>query len=160
MSVTKRILVQTIIIDTVNNKVLLGFHKSGPDAGHYTGLLGYPSKGEDLETAAIRLAAEQAGVIIENLKLRTINTFNADGLCEEEYDYYCESFTGEPVETETIRPEWFALDAIPYKQMPADDEVWYPPFLQGKLLRGEFNFDPEMQVMLSHTLTEVDTLTS
>ena len=32
------------------------------------------------------------------------------------------------------RPRWVHEDCIPYGQMPVDDAVWYPPFLEGKRL--------------------------
>ena len=41
------------------------------------------------------------------------------------------------------RLAWFKQDEIPYSQMPADDAIWYPPFLNGQKMRGFFNFDAE-----------------
>ena len=54
--------------------------------------------------------------------------------------------------------QFVAVSEIPYDKMPADDEIWYPPFLEGKNLRGQFNFSPDMQELLSHDLKEVDNL--
>jgi hypothetical protein len=49
-------------------------------------------------------------------------------------------FSGEPVETEEMRPEWFPVDAIPYDQMWPDDRYWLPLFLAGKKFRTRFLF--------------------
>ena len=49
-------------------------------------------------------------------------------------------------DTDTWRPEWCSLEAIPYHKMPVDDAVWYPPFLEGKKLFGRFVFDDKMLI--------------
>ena len=46
----------------------------------------------------------------------------------EVHIYKLTDFTGEPTETEEMRPEWFSFDEIPFSQMWSDDEHWFPLF--------------------------------
>ena len=45
-------------------------------------------------------------------------------------------FDGEPQETEEMRPGWFHVDEIPFKDMWPDDEYWMPMFLEDKIFKG------------------------
>ena len=47
-----------------------------------------------------------------------------------------------------MRPEWFALDAIPYDQMWSDAPHWLPLVVSGQRFRAHFSFRGES------TLTE------
>eukprot|EP00047_Mylnosiga_fluctuans_P013933 m.34239 g.34239 ORF g.34239 m.34239 type:complete len:76 (+) comp5193_c0_seq2:48-275(+) len=35
-----------------------------------------------------------------------------------------------------MAPEWFALDAIPFDRMWADDKIWMPMLLEGGCMRA------------------------
>ena len=55
--------------------------------------------------------------------------------------------------------EWFPLDAIPYGRMPADDVLWYPAVLAGKLLTGKFKFAGEPKYTIKeYSINEVKAL--
>lgn len=159
MSVTneERLLAQMIVADRARGRVLLGFHKSGRWAGFYTGFLDEVRSGEDPANAAIRIAQEQAGIVPGPAEHRATFVFssNAWGVARE-LEFLAESYAGEPAESRNIRPEWFALDAIPFARMPADDALWYPAFLDGKKMRGHFDFAPDGRKLLAHTLEELD----
>lgn len=152
-------LAQMLIIDRVAQRILLAYHKAGNFAGYYTGFLDKVHENEQPEAAARRITLEQSGVTAGPSELRAILTFTAPG-CEtaDEHEFYTEQFSGTPQETETRRAEWFDLNAIPYNNMPADDAIWYPPFLDGRLQRGTFHFDEEMVDLLEYELTEVEKL--
>jgi len=152
-------LAQTVVVDPIESRILLAYHKSGMFAGNYTGLLDEVQTGEQPEDAAHRIASEQSSIVVGPIVLRAILTFTSpDGASADEYEFYSEDFTGVPTETSDRRAEWFSLDAIPYENMPADDAIWYPPFLDGKLQRGTFNFDTGMVKLLDYQLSEVETL--
>lgn len=51
------------------------------------------------------------------------------------------SFEGTPTETEEMKPQWFETDKIPFEQMWADDEYWFPYLLGGVKFKGSFHFD-------------------
>lgn len=152
-------IVQTIVVNPAKQEVLLGLHKSGDFAGCYTGFLGYPEEGEELEAAARRIAREQCGISLGELELRALLRMSIAELGDaDEYEFYCQEFRDKPRETELIKPTWFAIGDIPYAQMPGDDEIWYPLFLRGLRIRGQFNFAADMKVLLSHSIEEVDSL--
>ena len=152
-------IVQTLIIDPVTGRILLGYHTGGMFAGNYTGLIGYANDGEEPEDAARRVANELSCLTVGDLELRAIFTFiDNEAGDDEEYEFFCKRFSGEVRGSESMRPEWFAISEIPYDKMPADDEIWYPLFLEGKKLRGKFNLSSDMRELLSHNLKEVDNL--
>ncbi len=67
------------------------------------------------------------------------------------------SYTGDPVETEEMKPEWFAFDKIPFDHMWSDDAFWLPLLIEGKSFEGVFHFDkpstPDYQAkILKHEL--------
>lgn len=45
-------------------------------------------------------------------------------------------FTGEPQESEEMRPRWFSEDCIPLSEMWPDDQYWLPLLLEGKKFIG------------------------
>ena len=45
---------------------------------------------------------------------------------------------GEAREAEEMRPEWFALDSIPYSQMWDDAAHWLPRVLAGNIVDATF----------------------
>eukprot|EP00047_Mylnosiga_fluctuans_P013932 m.34235 g.34235 ORF g.34235 m.34235 type:complete len:64 (+) comp5193_c0_seq1:48-239(+) len=51
-----------------------------------------------------------------------------------------------------MAPEWFALDAIPFDRMWADDKIWMPMLLEGKQFTGYFKF--RKSELLSYVLEE------
>ena len=156
MKHTTRQLVQTLVVRPDERQILLGLHKAGEFAGFYTGLLGACETGEDLEIAARRVALELCELDIRRLELRAVFEFREDGSDDivDEFEYYCGTFSGRPTETHRMQPEWFDVEAIPYDRMPADDAIWYPPFLAGKRLRGSFVFAKDGTALLSYDLTE------
>ena len=56
--------------------------------------------------------------------------------------------------SESWEPAWFPLDAIPYHNMPVDDAVWYPPFLEGNKMCGRFVFQGQVLVGSSLEIVE------
>ena len=58
-------------------------------------------------------------------------------------------------ESEKMSLSWKPFTRIPFRQMPADDEHWYPRvLLSGEHLRGSFTFDGP--ALLSHELYASD----
>ena len=54
-----------------------------------------------------------------------------------------------------MRPQWFRLDQIPFRDMWPDDSYWFPLLLQRKKFRGYFRFQGQ-DTILDYTLREVD----
>ena len=150
---------QLIIVDSRLNRILLVRHKIGEMSGYYTGLLGEVNENETSHEGAVRIAQDMCGISVQKAELRAVFEFTFDDSdAENEYEYYTTQFNGRPQETEHIKPEWFEIGKIPYSLMPADDAVWYPPFLEGKLQRGKFHFARDFKTMLHYEVYEVDAL--
>ena len=150
---------QMIIVDSEMNRILLVHHKTDGLSGYYTGLLGEVNENETPQDAALRIARNMCGVSVQNADLRAIIEFTFDDSdVESEYQYYTTQYEGQPQETEHIKPVWFDIDKIPYSLMPADDVIWYPPFLDGKLQRGKFHFARDSKTLLHYDVYEVDIL--
>jgi len=67
------------------------------------------------------------------------------------------NFFEEPKETEEMKPQWFNIKDIPFKEMWPDDEYWIPIFLSGKKFKGRFLFG-KADAILERDLTEVEEL--
>ena len=150
---------QMIIVDSRLHRILLVRHKTGEMSGYYTGLLGEVYENEMPLEGAVRIAQDMCGISVQEAELRAVFEFTFDDSgTEKEYEYYTTQFNGWPLETDYIKPEWFEFDKIPYSLMPADDVIWYPPFLEGKLQRGTFHFARDIKTLLHHEVYEVDAL--
>ncbi len=152
----ERRLSQAIVVDRDANRVLLVYHKSGRWEGFYTGLLDEAFPGEEPEAAAARIAAAQVGISTGPVSHRATFLFSSEAWGRaREFEFLIESHSGEAAESDTLRPQWFDFATIPYDRMPADDAIWYPPFLGGKRMRGHFDFGPDGQTLLEHEVSEV-----
>jgi 8-oxo-dGTP diphosphatase / 2-hydroxy-dATP diphosphatase len=148
----------TLCIVHEHPRVLLGMKKRGFGAGRWNGFGGKVEESESVEDAARREMREECGVEIEDMEKAGVLAFDFQsgevGPLEVHVFKVC-SFHGEPVETEEMRPQWFALDEIPFADMWPDDPHWFPFFLQGRKFRGEFLFQG-FDKMVKADISEVD----
>ncbi|MBI5139247.1 8-oxo-dGTP diphosphatase [Candidatus Nomurabacteria bacterium] len=127
--------------------------------GKWNGYGGKVMEGETIEEALVREVKEEAEIVIKNPEKIGILEFEfiESGLKIENHIYKVTEFSGEPVETEEMRPEWFNVDEIPFKDMWPDDVYWMPLFLKNKKFKGRFVFG-ESDVILEKELEEVKNL--
>eukprot|EP00192_Tetraselmis_astigmatica_P014844 CAMPEP_0117682382 /NCGR_PEP_ID=MMETSP0804-20121206/19621_1 /TAXON_ID=1074897 /ORGANISM="Tetraselmis astigmatica, Strain CCMP880" /LENGTH=169 /DNA_ID=CAMNT_0005492473 /DNA_START=99 /DNA_END=605 /DNA_ORIENTATION=+ len=140
-------------------EVLLGRWNSGAVLGlegRFTGLLGERTdvqlKLEESAAGHVRRLS-RINVPPERLEKRAVFCFDDEF---EEHEYHCD-YSALPAETipapsfpeEFMSLSWFPYRELPFPLMPADDEIWYPPFLDGKLMTGSFYFDQENPLALS-----------
>jgi len=110
--------------------------------------------------AAIRECQEEIGVT--PLKPRLVGRlqfYMADDpdFLHDAHVFVTEQWAGgEPSESEEMRPQWFALNDIPYGEMWPDDYLWLPYLLDNKLFAGSVTIDNSR--VASHTLQPVKTL--
>ncbi len=149
----------TLCIINQGQKVLLGMKKRGFGAGRWNGFGGKINQGETIEEAAKREVKEEAGVSVNGLTEVGLLEFEFKTNDEafEVHVFRSESFSGEPVEGEEMKPEWFEIDKIPFENMWPDDKYWLPLLLAGKKFKGKFVFG-QSDVILSQELTEVKEL--
>lgn len=124
-------------------KVLLGLKKRGFGEGRWNGFGGKVEEGETIEKAVARELEEEAGICpLEISKAGILDfEFENDPKVLEVHIYRVAKFSGEPKESEEMKPQWFHVDAIPFEQMWSDDIYWLPLLLAGKKFKGKFLFD-------------------
>jgi 8-oxo-dGTP diphosphatase/2-hydroxy-dATP diphosphatase len=152
---TKKIL--TLCIIHQHPKILLGMKKRGFGAGRWNGFGGKLIGAETIENGVIREIKEEAGVEINKLDKVGIIDFEFKGNPEilEVHIFKGEEFSGQPIESEEMKPQWFHVDEIPFKEMWPDDIYWMPLFLAGKKFKGKFLFG-ESDVIFEKELAEVE----
>lgn len=68
--------------------------------------------------------------------------------------YIATEWTGDPKESDEMKPQWFDIDKIPYDKMFEDDKYWMPEVLKGKKINGFFEFDRDWN-LLSYEIKEI-----
>jgi len=143
-----------------DGKILLGMKKRGFGAGRWNGFGGKLNPGESIEEAAKRETKEECGIEIIELEKIGIIDFEFEGNPEilEVHLFSIKDFSGEPVETEEMKSQWFSFTEIPFASMWPDDEFWMPLFLEDKKFKGRFLFDKEGNKVLQKELEIVDNI--
>lgn len=133
----------TLCIIYQHPQILLGLKKRGFGAGRWNGFGGKLASGETIEQAAKREIKEEADIEVTDLEEMGIIDFEFISNPEilEVHIFKATNFLGEPKETEEMKPEWFEINHIPYKEMWPDDIYWLPLFLKGQKFKGKFTFD-------------------
>lgn len=150
----------TLCLAVREGRILLGMKKRGFGVGRWNGFGGKVEEGETIEEGVKREMQEECGVVIEKMEKVGIHEFEfADrrGEILEVHVFRVDTWSGEPVETEEMRPQWFTTDAIPYDAMWPDDIHWIPVFLAGKKFRTKFLFGEDDSI-LENEVSEGDTL--
>jgi 8-oxo-dGTP diphosphatase len=135
----------TLLFIVRDGRILLIRKKRGLGAGKINGPGGRIEPGETSLEAAVRETREELGIEALWPELRGELHFQfVDG-----YSLHCSvfvsmDFVGEPTETAEAVPLWTPLNAIPYREMWADDICWLPQVLSGEKVRGFFHFEREM----------------
>ncbi|KAL7419137.1 hypothetical protein Q5752_005973 [Cryptotrichosporon argae] len=126
------------IVNCQSRKVLLGLKKRGFGLGMWNGFGGKVEPGE-----TVLRGAEECGLCLGHDDVRHAADFaivyiDAAGRAAETIDcavYAATAWHGEPVDTDEMRPEWVAVDHLPYDDMWADARHWVPEVL-GRVLDG------------------------
>lgn len=150
----------TLVLLLKEGEVLLAMKKRGFGSGKWNGVGGKANEGEDVVEAATRESQEEIGVIPMNLNLVAIFNYHfplQEGWGLQVYVFTATEWRGEPTESEEMRPKWFKIDEIPYKEMWVDDEIWMPKAFAGLLLKGSFMFGENGKID-DYYLDEVETI--
>jgi 8-oxo-dGTP diphosphatase len=143
------------------DQVLLGFKKTGFGAGYYLGIGGKVELDESIHEAAVREIEEEIGVTPLRLdRSGTLDFYfpwadNPDRWNQHVEVFLCQQWLGQIEESGEIRPEWFALDALPQEKMWDDARLWLPLALGGQSFRAEFLYDQDLKVQ-EHAVLTVD----
>jgi len=149
--------VMTLCLIYRHPRILLGMKKRGFGAGRWNGFGGKVEEKETIEEAAKRELVEESGLeALQITQFGIINfEFQGDSNILEVHIFHVNEFKGEPKETEEMKPQWFNVDEIPFKDMWSDDIHWMPLFLRGKKFKGRFLFG-ELDRILEQKLSEVE----
>jgi 8-oxo-dGTP diphosphatase len=134
-------------------EVLLGLKLRGFGQGKVMGPGGHVEPGEtDLE-AAIRETKEETGVaVIEADQVATLR-FRFPTKPEVDADvsvFVSAAWTGEPIGSDELRPQWYPVDQVPLDLMWDDDRYWLPQVLAGQRLTGDFEYDASGTTVARH----------
>ncbi len=136
--------VTTLVLIRKGDRVLLGMKKRGFGAGRWNGFGGKVAPGETILGAAKRELLEEVGITAKKMKKIAVIDFefqNNPEIIEVNF-FDALEWTGKPTEGEEMKPQWFAIDEIPFRAMWPDDAHWFPLYLAGKKFTGHFLFGP------------------
>ena len=147
----------TLCLLKKDDLILLALKKRGFGEGKYNGVGGKIKEGETPEEAMIRETEEEIHV--------TPTEYEKVGIVEfDEYIkgqkqnlifhlYMASKWSGEPTESDEMKPYWFKIDSIPYDEMFADDKYWLPLVLEGQKIDAHFSFDENWN-LISKNISE------
>ncbi|KAJ1734444.1 hypothetical protein LPJ61_001069 [Coemansia biformis] len=147
-------------MDKARHRVLLGMKKRGFGCGKLNGFGGKVEPAETIEQGAIRELAEESGLLaaaVDKCGL-LLFYFEDNPVAMEVHVYQTHGCGGAAVETEEMRPEWFAVDNMPFDQMWADDRYWWPFVLSGDKFVGRFWLKADQVTITRSELVRVDGL--
>ncbi|XP_043787849.1 7,8-dihydro-8-oxoguanine triphosphatase-like [Apis laboriosa] len=145
-----------------STEILLGLKKRGFGKDKWNGFGGKIEPGESILHGAMRELKEECGLSAQELRKIGILEFEFEEnevLLEvhvfETYKYY-----GKIIESEEMRPKWYNLKDIPFKEMWPDDEYWFPYMLRGQFFKGYFLYRGEDLILKYNieTMEELPTL--
>jgi 8-oxo-dGTP diphosphatase / 2-hydroxy-dATP diphosphatase len=138
------------------NKLLLGMKKRGFGEGRWNGFGGKVDDNETINESAMRELKEEVGIIAQELEKVGILTFEFenDEKLLEVHVFLVKNFSGDIIETDEMRPEWFDIDNIPFDKMWSSDIYWLPLLLENKKFKGKFLFDKPSNTEYSSKILE------
>jgi 8-oxo-dGTP pyrophosphatase MutT (NUDIX family) len=126
-------------------KILLAMKKRGFGVGLWNGVGGKPEANESIEQTAIRECSEEINVVPKKLnKVAVLDFFFPDKKSDwnqQVHVFLCDEWSGEPIETEEMKPQWYQIKDIPFDLMWEDDNFWLPGVLSGEYITASFYFD-------------------
>jgi 8-oxo-dGTP pyrophosphatase MutT (NUDIX family) len=115
--------------------------------------------GETIEFAAAREVEEEAGLKITNGGLKkgaVILFYFGENPVFECHVFLAHEWEGESQESDEMRPQWFPVNGLPYKQMWPSDLYWLPAVVQGYKLSAICHFDVDGKVVEKFEMTRTD----
>ena len=147
----------TLLLLRRNDEILLALKKRGFGEGKYNGVGGKLEEGETPEMAMLRETQEEILITPTKYEKVAIMDFLEYVKGEKEklrfHLYIATEWDGEPQESDEMIPKWFNIKDIPYNQMFPDDKYWLPMILEGKKIKGFFEFDDNWN-LISKTIED------
>lgn len=136
--------------NNVITDICLAMKKRGFGVNKWNGYGGKLDENESVLDAVIRETQEEIMVIPNNFyKVAEIvfsfpNKSDWNQFC---HVYFCTEWDGNPTETEEMKPKWFSIPEIPFKEMWSDDIFWLPKVLNNSLIKAQFSFDENNAIL-------------
>lgn len=151
------------LIRRVNGKITeicLAMKKRRFGVNRWNGPGGKLEGDENLEEGAKREVKEEIGVEVElTNKVAELSFYfpHKPEWSQTVHVYFSEDWSGEPSESEEMRPQWFSVDSLPYDSMWPSDPFWLPDVLDDKLVKAKIVFG-EGDVVVEKDVNIVDEL--
>jgi 8-oxo-dGTP diphosphatase len=144
-----------------SQEVLLGLKKTGFGAGKYAGFGGKVESGETVESAAIRELEEETGIKISIDDLCPVGrlTFlfpSEPAWSQLVHVFLVKAWTGDPLESDEMKPTWCFIDEIPFESMWDDASYWLPLALKGKKIEARFVYKDDNETVGEAKIEEWD----
>lgn len=142
----------TLVFCLKENNVLLGMKKTSFGSGWWNGFGGKLQPPETFEVAAVRELYEESRLVTTESDLTLvarIKFFFGDTPMFDCSVYLTRKWSGEPVETNEMRPQWFSIDNLPFAEMWPADVHWIPGVLAGSTIEATVTFDTEGKRVVS-----------
>lgn len=151
---TKKVIATLCVVHN-NTYILLGKKKKGLGTGKWNGFGGRVEKNESIEEAAIRELEEEAGIVTKKPTKHGVLTLigETDDIIEM-HIFRANNFTGDPNESDEMKPQWFKHEEIPFNNMWPNDAYWLPLVLNGKKFIGDFTFENDIIVDFELNIVE------
>lgn len=143
-----------------DSEICLGYKKRGFGAGYWNGFGGKIEAGETERTSAVRELLEETSVAVraEDCVPVAHHKFHFTDGSKVVVGVFCaNTWEGEPVESEEMKPQWFPYTEIPYKNMWQPDATWLPRVLAGEQLEGVVQFASDGRTVQSEAYTPLST---
>jgi 8-oxo-dGTP pyrophosphatase MutT (NUDIX family) len=150
-----RIVHQSICVIQDGSNILLGLKKIGLGVGYWNSAGGHIEEGELAHEAAIREAYEELGVTVHEIEKMGLLTIEGE-IDKTLHLHIFKSIrhSGNPIESNELKPRWFKVDELPFDNMWPNDRHWLPIFLRGDKFEGACVYDNG--VLLSQEICIVD----
>jgi len=140
----------TIAFALRGQEVLLGMKKRGFGEGKWNGSGGKAKEGEKIEVVMKREMEEEFNITPTDFEKVAEITFIEPSIPGEgiwtAHVFLVRDWQGKVVESEEMKPQWFPIKRIPYKQMWASDALWLPRVLKGEKIRAKFTYDNKKKI--------------
>ncbi|KAJ2492503.1 Nudix (Nucleoside diphosphate linked moiety X)-type motif 1 [Coemansia sp. RSA 2050] len=122
-------------------RILLGLKKRGMGVGLWNGFGGKPEIGETIDQCAHRELKEECGLEARDLQhVGVLSMYSSKSGRKEVFVYTAKDIVGGITESDEMRPEWFNVADLTYKDTYKEAQVWWPTMLKGSTFVARFEF--------------------
>ena len=145
--------------NTATREILLGYKKAGFGAGKLNGFGGKIENGETARAAAVRELREEASIQVVEQDAEPVAHLTFMFPAQPDWNqivhvFLARRWSGKPVESREMKPQWFSVDSIPFEQMWQDDVLWLPRVLNGEKLQAHFTFGSDNERVTDYSIVE------